>query len=96
MVQGAGRGQMSTAGSYSYLDLAVMPFLRRSVISQDAALLFNADFSRVLWANATGTELFGGGGIAELLEETLSANHPAVRQLTRAAGQIVDDEPIVR
>lgn len=81
---------------YSYLDLTVMPFLRRKVISSDAAILFDEDITKVLWANAVGTELFGGNGIFGLLGLELSEKHSLVRQLKNAARQINDRDPVER
>ena len=66
---------------YSYLDLTVMAFLRKRVISQDAAVLFSPEMDRVLWANAFGAKLFSGSGLAELLDVHLSPTHPLVRQI---------------
>lgn len=81
---------------YSYLDLTVMPFLRKKVISSDSVILFRKDFARVLWANAVGTQLFGGHGIADLLDTRLSPRHPLVGQLINASRQISGDESITR
>ena len=85
-----------TLSNYSYLDFTVMPFLRKKVISADAAILFNSSFEKVLWANATGADLFGGNGIFSLLDVDLSENHPLVKQLKNASRQLEGDEPIVR
>jgi PAS domain S-box-containing protein len=81
---------------YSFLDLTVLPFLRRKVLSGDATILFSEDFSRVIWANAVGTDLFGGRGIADLLESRLSDNHSLVKQFRNAALQLENSEPLVR
>ncbi len=85
-----------TLSNYSYLDFTVMPFLRKKVISADAAILFNSGLEKVLWANATGADLFGGNGIFSLLDIDLSENHPLVKQLKNASRQLESDEPIVR
>ena len=69
---------------YSFLDLTVLPFLRRLTISQDAAILFSVDLDRVLWANAFGVRLFSGDGLADLLETSLSPSHPLIRQIANA------------
>ncbi|MEZ5799943.1 MAG: hypothetical protein R3D29_05075 [Nitratireductor sp.] len=82
--------------SYSYLDLTVLPALRRKVLSGDAAILFTSDMLGLLWANAAGALLFGGAGIAEMIASPLNANQPFVQQLSAAARQIEGDEPIVR
>ena len=82
--------------NYSFLDYTVMPFLRKKVISSDAAVLFSEDFSKVLWANAIGTKLFGGSNVIDLLETGLSQSHPLVRQFKNAARQIEEGEPVVR
>ena len=81
---------------YSYLDLTVMAFLRKRVISQDAAVLFSPEMDRVLWANAFGAKLFSGSGLAELLDVHLSPTHPLVRQIAGAIQQAEDDEPVIR
>ncbi|MCB1386516.1 MAG: PAS domain S-box protein [Nitratireductor sp.] len=76
---------------YSFLDLTVLPFLRRLTISQDAAILFSVDLDRVLWANAFGVRLFSGDGLADLLETSLSPSHPLIRQIGNAIRQVGDD-----
>lgn len=81
---------------YSYLDLTVMAFLRKRVISQDAAVLFSPEMDRVLWANAFGAKLFSGSGLAELLDVHLSPTHPLIRQIAGAMQQAEDDEPVIR
>ena len=82
--------------SYSYLDLTVLPELRRKVLSGDAAILFSSDMLGLSWANAAGALLFGGAGIAEMIASPLNANQPFVQQLSAAARQIEGDEPIIR
>ncbi|WP_075995596.1 PAS domain S-box protein [Salaquimonas pukyongi] len=86
---------MSTS-DYSYLDLTVMGFLRKRVLSQDAAVLFSPGFERVLWANAFGARLFSGSGLADLLDVRLTQAHPLIRQIANAIRQVEDDEPVVR
>src|SRR5680860_215398 len=81
---------------YSFLELTVMPFLRRKVISADAAILFDGSFEQILWANAVGTELFGGRAILDLLGTNLTPRHPLISQIRNAAKQIDGDEPVVR
>ena len=81
---------------YSYLDLTVMAFLRKRVISQDAAVLFSPGLDRILWANAFGARLFSGSGLAELLDVRLSADQPLIRQIANVLRQADDDEPVIR
>jgi len=85
-----------TRSKYSYLDLTVLPFLRRKVLSGDATILFSSNFTSVVWANAVGTDLFGGRGIADLLETRLSEGHSLVKQFRNAALQLESNEPIMR
>ena len=81
---------------YSFLDLTVMPFLRRRVISPDAAVLFDRDFRRVLWANAIGTNLFGGNAVGDLIGFDLPADNQIMRQLRNASAQLGGNMRIVR
>lgn len=85
-----------TQSEYSYLDLTVMPFLRKRVISNEAAILFDKQFGNVLWANAIGAELFGGNGLIDLLDAEISQGHPLVRQIKNASIQIENNAPIIR
>lgn len=84
------------ATHYSFVDLTVLPALRRRLLASEATVLFAADLGRVLWANPRGARLFGGAGIAELVGSPLSPQQPFVRQLAAAVRQIEPDEPIVR
>ena len=99
-MRGTGRPQAEPEpmgySDYSYLDLTVMAFLRKRVISQDAAVLFSPEMDRVLWANAFGAKLFSGSGLAELLDVHLSPTHPLIRQIAGAMQQAEDDEPVIR
>ena len=97
-MRGTGRSRAKPMGysDYSYLDLTVMAFLRKRVISQDAAVLFSPELDRVLWANAFGARLFSGSGLAELLDVRLSTAHPLIRQIANALRQAEEDEPVVR
>ncbi len=80
----------------SYLDLSVLKELRKHVLSQDAVVLFNPEIDKILWANATGAQLFGGRGVVDLLSATLTDNQSIVRQLKDSIEQIEDDKTIVR
>lgn len=81
---------------YSFLDLTVMPFLRRKVITNEAALVFDTELSSILWANAAGTKLFGGNNVGELLDIDLNNASDLMNQVKNALTQIQNDEPIVR
>jgi PAS domain S-box-containing protein len=81
---------------YSFLDLTVMSFLRRRVISPDAAVLFDREFRRVLWANAIGTKLFGGNAVGDLIGFDLPADNQIMRQLRNASAQLGGNMRIVR
>lgn len=79
-----------------YLALTSMPQLGSRVLDNEAAVLFSAHLDEVLWANAAGARLFGGTGLRTLLESPISATQPFIKQLRDAAGQIENDEPIIR
>ncbi len=81
---------------HSYLDLSVLPELRHCILSNEAVVLFNKDLRSLLWANAAGAKLFGGQGVADLLNVTLSDNQSVIRQLRDAIAQVHDGEPIIR
>ena len=81
---------------YSFLDLTVMPFLRRKVITSEAALVFDTELNSILWANAAGTKLFGGNNVGELLDIDLNNASDLMGQVKNALTQIHDNEPIVR
>ncbi len=80
----------------SYLDLSVLKELRKHVLSQDAVVLFNHDIDKILWANATGAQLFGGRGVVDLLAAKLSDNQSIIRQIKDSIEQLEDDKTIVR
>lgn len=84
------------SSNYSFLDLTVMPFLRRKVVTGEAALVFDSELNSILWANAAGTKLFGGNNVGELLEIDLSNASELMEQVKNALTQIHDSEPIVR
>ncbi|MEM8650696.1 MAG: PAS domain S-box protein [Pseudomonadota bacterium] len=81
---------------HSYLDLSVLPELRHCILSNEAVVLFNKDLRSLLWANAAGAKLFGGQGVEDLLNVTLSDNQSVIRQLRDAIAQVQDGEPIIR
>jgi PAS domain S-box-containing protein len=81
---------------YPFLELTVLPPLRRRFLAPEPALLFSGDIGAVLWANAPGANLLGGGAIGELANRPLSPGQPLVRQIAQAAGQLRDGEPVVR
>ena len=80
----------------SYLDLSVLTELRRHVLSQDGVVVFNEKIDRIIWANATGAQLFGGRGVVDLLAATISDNQSIVRQLKDSIEQIEDTRAITR
>ncbi|MFK7902625.1 MAG: hypothetical protein AB8B49_07255, partial [Nitratireductor sp.] len=84
------------SSNYSFLDLTVLPFLRRRVISDQAAILFDVQLKSVLWANAAGTQLLGGVHVGDLLDVELSSEHELVSQIKNAASQLTNDEPMLR
>lgn len=73
-----------------------MPFLRRKVVTGEAALVFDSELKSILWANAAGTKLFGGNNVGELLEIDLGNASELMAQVKNALTQIHDSEPIVR
>lgn len=79
-----------------FFERAAMAPIRASVLSGEAAIVFSAAFDKVLWANAEGAKLFGGGTVTELLESPISTGHSFIRQVHDAAEQIEDEQPIVR
>lgn len=49
-----------------------------------------------MWSNASGAQLFGGNGIAELLAMQIPQTNPLVRQLHHAIEQMGDERSIIR
>lgn len=76
---------------YSYLDLSVHKKLRRYVLSQDAVVVFNSDIDSIIWANASGAELFGGRGVVDLLAMEISNSQIIVQQIKKS---IEEMEPV--
>ncbi len=62
--------------------------LRDKALSRDAVVVYSADLSRVLWANSSGAQLFGGNGVGEFLDNAFEADHPFIRQLASAVKQL--------
>ncbi len=80
----------------SYLDLSVIKELRKHVLSQDAVVLFNQDINKIIWANASGAQLFGGRGVVDLLSASISDSQSIVRQLKESIHQIEGNKSIIR
>ena len=72
---------------FSYLDLSVLPETRTLVLSPAAAILFDKEFSCILWANSAGAALFGEAGILEILSTRLSDGLPLIRQFQMVSSQ---------
>ena len=84
------------AHEFSYLDLSVLPETRPLVLSSSAAILFDEEFSEILWANPPGAKLFGGAGIFEILSTSVSDSLPIIRQFHLVSSQVENDKPVVR
>lgn len=79
-----------------YLELSIQPQLAGLFLSSDAAILFDQQLVRPLWANAAGAELLGEASIAAALAARFDAAHPLIRQFRDAAAQLDGEEAIVR
>ncbi|MEM7303298.1 MAG: ATP-binding protein [Pseudomonadota bacterium] len=84
---------MSDAASHpvSYFDLSTGETIRPLLLSEQAAVLFNAQFEQVIWANAAGAAMFGRGGIQDILDETFDPRTALLRQVTSLADRADDD-----
>ena len=87
---------MSNFQGQSYLDLTVIPALRGCLLSYQPVVLFEETLQSVIWSNAPGAQLFGGNGIAELLDLEIPETNPLIRQLHYAIRQMQSDASIIR
>ena len=61
------------------------PRLAALAISASPAWLWSADATRILWANAAGSALFGAADVAESMTRRFEANNPAAAEILRLA-----------
>lgn len=78
------------------LETMALPALRGQLLSARASVLFTGDMARFLWANAAAVKLFGAKDIGELLQNPPETSASLRRQMKAAAGQIHDDQPVIR
>src|ERR1700734_878277 len=57
------------------------------------AWLWSTDVSRMLWANAAGAALFGGGDTRECVQRRFDSNSPAAAQIIRLAATLPSAGP---
>lgn len=62
--------------------------LAQSVLDTKAIVVYSSGLDQVLWANASGARLFGGGTISSFLESKFESDHPFLRQLASAVRQL--------
>ncbi len=62
--------------------------LSAHALSPSPAWLWNADGTRILWANPTGAAIFDAATPAAIHNRTFDSNHPALAQTARLAGTL--------
>ncbi len=73
---------------YPYLDLTVLPEVRGHVIASNAAILFDRDMARILWANGEAAGFIGSPTLRMALEGDFQLNPAMVRQIRTAVDRL--------
>ena len=88
-------GKNDTTLSLEWLSYLGDENLQHKALSADAIVVYSPGLERVIWANASGASLFGGGSVADFMASDLHSDHPFIHQLKAAVHQL-DEERIYR
>ncbi len=72
----------------SWLNFIGDKSLRNRVFSREAVVVYSHELDEIVWANASGANLFGGATISEFLAAEFDEKHPFIRQLASAVRQL--------
>ena len=77
---------------YPYLDLTVLPELRKHVIAPNASVLFDTAIENILWINGEGSALLGAPSVRHALAGEVKLNAVMKRQIISAVEQLDDED----
>src|SRR5262245_24322456 len=78
-------------GETDHLGLMRDPRVAELITADRPAWLWAPDATRILWANAVGTAMFGAASVRALAERRFDARHPAALQVARLADALPAD-----
>jgi len=74
-----------------WLNLLADDNLQDDALAREAVVVYSTGLERVIWANVSAADLFGGTSLSAFLSAEIDTAHPFLRQLKSAVQQLGDE-----